>query len=122
MNFTHPLWFSTDWLRANLDHPQLRILDTTIYLRPNPDGFGYKPENGREEWQASHIPGAGFVDVVGELSDADSDIPLMMPAAEQFAASMAAHGVSDDSARGAVFKKAFRCGPRGCGGCCARSV
>ncbi len=88
---------STDWLSNHLGDPQLRIYDTTIYLKPKPDGFGYQPESGLAEWQTEHIPGAGFLDVFGELSDRSSDIPFMMPAAAQFAATMAAHGVADDS-------------------------
>ena len=88
---------STEWLAAHLDAPRLRLFDTTIYLQPKPAG-GYLPASGRTEWQSEHIPGAGFLDVIEELSDGASDIAFMMPPAEQFAASMAAHGVSDDSA------------------------
>ncbi|MCP5198897.1 MAG: sulfurtransferase [Gammaproteobacteria bacterium] len=86
---------STDWLAAHLDEPGLRIYDTTIYLRMKPDGFGYLPESGRDEWAESHIPGAGFLDVLGELSDAGAGIPFMMPEPAVFAATMASHGVAD---------------------------
>ncbi len=89
---------STAWLADHLDDPALRIFDTTIYLRHKQDGFGYLPESGREEWAAAHIPGAGFLDVLGELSDADSPLPFMMPPAETFAATMAGHGVADGTA------------------------
>ena len=88
---------SSDWLAAHLADDKLRIFDTTVYLKPKPDGFGYQPESGRAEWQAEHIPGAGFLDVFGELSDGSNDIAFMMPPATQFAATMGAHGVADDS-------------------------
>ena len=96
MKLNGPL-VSSDWLAAHLADNTLRIFDTTIYLKPKPDGFGYQPESGRGEWQAEHIPGAGFLDVFGELSDGSSDIAFMMPPAAQFAATMGAHGVADDS-------------------------
>ena len=88
---------STDWLQSHLSEQKLRIYDTTIYLRPKLDGFGYQPQSGLTEWQAEHIPGAGFLDVFDELSDRSSDIPFTMPPAAQFAATIAAHGVADDS-------------------------
>lgn len=88
---------STEWLADNLDAPGLRIFDTTIYLRHKTEGFGYLPESGRAEWEQAHIPGAGFLDVLAELSDPNQSVPFMMPPADDFAAIMAGHGVSDDS-------------------------
>lgn len=89
---------TTDWLADHLGDTDLRVYDTTIYLRHKSDGFGYVPESGRAEWQQAHIPGAGFLDVIAELSDADAGLPFMMPAPESFAATMAAHGVADGTA------------------------
>jgi thiosulfate/3-mercaptopyruvate sulfurtransferase len=97
MQFDRPL-VSTEWLAANLDDASLRLYDTTIYLRMKPEGFGYLPESGRDEWAQSHIPGAGFLDVLGELSDSSAGIPFMMPDPPDFAATMAAHGVADGTA------------------------
>ena len=96
MRLQQPL-IDTDQLAAELGNPRLRVYDTTVYLRPKPKGFGYATQSGREEWSAAHIPGAGFLDVVDELSDASSAIPLTMPPPQTFAATMAQHGVSDDS-------------------------
>lgn len=97
MQLTGPL-VTTAWLNAHLADPSLRIYDTTIYLKHKPDGFGYVPESGRAEWAAAHIPGADFLDVIGELSDSGAGLPFMMPAPEAFAAAMAAHGVADGTA------------------------
>lgn len=88
---------STEWLAAHLDDAHLRLYDTSVFLRPKAEGFGYAAESGRAQWQEAHVPGAGFLDVITELSDASSDLPFMMPPAERFAAAMAAAGVADDS-------------------------
>lgn len=87
---------STDWLAQHLDEPGLRLFDATIFLKHKPEG-GYLPESGRAQWQAEHIPGAGFLDVYQELSDTRREVAFMMPAPEAFATAMAAQGVSDDS-------------------------
>ena len=51
-------------------------------------------ESGRPAWEEGHIPGSHFVDFTTDLSDQHSDLPLMMPPADQFAAAMARVGVS----------------------------
>jgi thiosulfate/3-mercaptopyruvate sulfurtransferase len=88
---------STDWLAQHLADPRLRLFDATIFLKHKPEG-GYIPDSGRAQWQVEHIPGAGFLDVYQELSDTTREVSFMMPAPRDFAARMAAHGVSDDSA------------------------
>jgi thiosulfate/3-mercaptopyruvate sulfurtransferase len=88
---------SAKWLHDRLEETRLRIYDTTIYLKQNEDGFGYVPVSGRDEWGTAHIPGADFLDVFEELSDATAKMPFMMPPPAQFAKTMAAHGVGDDS-------------------------
>jgi thiosulfate/3-mercaptopyruvate sulfurtransferase len=85
----------TDWLFNHLDDPDLRILDCTVFLRPVEGGV--RPESGRAQWEQAHIPGAGFADLLGDLSDTSTRLPIMMPPAEQFAAAMERYGVSDDS-------------------------
>jgi thiosulfate/3-mercaptopyruvate sulfurtransferase len=78
---------STDWLAAHLKDPDLRILDASWYL----------PEAGRnakEEYLASHIPGARFFDI-DEISDQRSDLPHMVPPVEKFMSRMRAMGVGD---------------------------
>ena len=89
---------STQWLATHLTEPRLRVFDTTVILQPKTDGFGYLALSGRDAWASAHIPGAGFLDVIAELSDRGSDLPFMMPPAAAFAQAMAAHGVGDDSA------------------------
>ena len=51
---------------------------------------------GRENYAQGHIPGAAYVDLLGELSDRDRQgIYAPMPPAEQFAAVMSRIGVGE---------------------------
>ena len=97
---------STDWLAAHLTDPGVRVLECTVYLHPAPDApNGVRVESGREKWAEGHIPGAGFVDLPGELSDRTSRLRFMMPPAEQFAEAMGRHGV-DDGVRVVLYDRA----------------
>lgn len=90
---TSPL-VDTAWLAANLERSELRILDCSVLMRTAPDGsYGFAP--GRDEWIAAHIPGSSFVDVLGELADPRSSLPMMMPPAAAVAATMERHGVGE---------------------------
>jgi thiosulfate/3-mercaptopyruvate sulfurtransferase len=77
---------STDWLAARLGEPGIRPVDASWHM----------PASGRDaraEYLASHIPGALFFDLEG-TSDRTNPLPHMLPAADQFAASMSALGLS----------------------------
>ncbi len=87
---------STKWLAENLGSADLRVLDCSVVMRPTDDG-GYTFVGGRDEWQAGHIPTSVFVDVLLELADRDKPLPMMMPAFEQFAATMGRKGISNES-------------------------
>ncbi len=84
------------WLEEHLQDENLRIFDTTTFLIPVP-GAPYRVKSGIKEFQREHIPGAGFLDLDGELSNRASPFPFMMPSAEQFSAVVSEKGVSDDS-------------------------
>lgn len=97
MTFRNPQYLvETSWLQEHLGDPDLRVLDCTVFLRPTADG-GVRAEPGRSQWEQAHIPGAQFVDLVEELSDRNTPLPIMMPPAAQFAEAMSRHGVGDDS-------------------------
>lgn len=61
------------------------ILDCTSYLPA-------ERRDARREFEAAHIPGARFVDLV-EISDPASGLPTMLPAAAQFEAIMRGLGI-----------------------------
>jgi thiosulfate/3-mercaptopyruvate sulfurtransferase len=93
--FSTPL-VETDWLGANLGASDLRIIDCSVVRKDQPDGT-YTFVSGQENWEQGHIPGSMYVFVLGELSDPDHPVPMMMPSAEKFADIMAGYGVGDDT-------------------------
>ena len=84
----------TGWLAAHLEAPDLRILDCSV-VRKELEGGGYTFVSGRDSWEQGHIPGSMHVFVLGELSDPDHPVPMMMPAPEKFADIMAGYGIGD---------------------------
>lgn len=95
--YAHPEYLvDTGWLAAHLDDPAVRVFDTTTILEPDPQ-HTYKVLSGRAGYDEGHIPGAGFLDLQGELSDRDTHLRFMMPPAAQFAEVVGAKGVSNGS-------------------------
>lgn len=86
---------TTDWLDAELDAPDLRVLDCMVFLYPLPDGSNSRPESGRASWAAGHIPGSGFVDLLDEVADVTSPWRFALPTSEQFASVMGRLGVGE---------------------------
>lgn len=83
---------STDWLAQRVGDPDLRVFETTVFLRRAEDG-SVRPESGRTAWEAGHIPGTGFLDLVGELSDADAPLWFTAPDPDALAATLASAGI-----------------------------
>lgn len=90
-----------NWLEANLDDPELRVLDATVVLDPN----SWQANSGITQWNEAHIPGAAFVDLIEELSDPAGDEGLpeglhayRLPDAAAFAAAISRYGVGNHSA------------------------
>lgn len=86
---------SAEWLAEHIDDEDLVVLDCTVMIEMGEDGF--RPVNGRANYEAGHIPNAGFADLMGALADGDSPHSYAVPSPEQFAAAMGALGVGDDS-------------------------
>lgn len=88
---------STDWLSEHLHDDDLVVLHCAIGMEPDANG---NPQiaSGRPQYDAGHVPGAGFADLVEDLSAKDSPlawVPMHTP--EDFCAAMGALGVGDDS-------------------------
>ena len=83
---------TTDWLNQHLDDPDLVVLDCTVRVV---DGF--RGVSGHADYDAGHIPGAGFADLTGDLSDSNSPLAYAVPTPEQFCSALGALGVGDDS-------------------------
>lgn len=78
---------STDWLNQSLEDPKTKIIDASWYL----PAMGRDP---RAEYQDQHIPGAVFFDI-DAISDADSDLPHMVPPLELFVSRVREMGIGD---------------------------
>lgn len=78
----------TDWLAAELGAPDLRVIECTMFAPPLPDLSGHRVESGRGVWEAGHIPGSGFVDLIEEIADRSSPWLFALPPAAQFATAM----------------------------------
>jgi thiosulfate/3-mercaptopyruvate sulfurtransferase len=95
MNLAHPEYLvETGWLAAHLDDPALRVLECTAILHALPGG-GYRAESGLAAWGTGHVPGSGFADLTGELSDRTSSLRFMMPPPAQLASAMETLGVGE---------------------------
>ncbi|MBC8426906.1 sulfurtransferase [bacterium] len=86
---------STEWLTEHLDDSDLVVLDCTVRILPAEGGM--RSESGRADYEAGHIPTAGFADLLGGLCDTDSPLEFALPTPERFCEVMGALGVGDDS-------------------------
>jgi len=101
--YKHPEYLvETEWLENNIGDSSIRIFDCTVNVERNPDEglrqkipFIYK--SGIDNFNQSHIPHAGYIDVANDLSDSSSKLPLMMPTEEQFLETIGGYGISNDS-------------------------
>lgn len=59
---------SPSWLAEHLDDSDLRLFDCTVFIQFD-GGEEVSARAGRREYEAEHIPGAAFVDMVADLSD-----------------------------------------------------
>lgn len=84
----------TDWLASRLGCTDLRLFDCSIVREDRPDG-SYALVSGRKQWQLSHIPGSGFLDLQGEFSDPASNTRAKMPDVQRLAQLFMAKGIGD---------------------------
>lgn len=87
---------SVEWLSRHLHDPDLVVLDCTVKIERTEDG-DLQAINGRASYDAGHIPGAGFADLMVDLSDTDKPIGYAVPTPEKFCEAMGSLGVGDDS-------------------------
>lgn len=86
---------TTGQLAAILGDPNLRLYDCTTYNEPVPPGsdMPYRAVPGDKTFAAGHIPGADFLDLQGEFSDASARQFFMMPDVAQLEAAFGHHGL-----------------------------
>ena len=86
---------NSDWLEANLEDPQIRVVDASVIMTRT-DAGAWAPSSGRETYDTGHIPGAQFVDLLTELQDPDSNFKFTLPNPEDFSQAMGEMGIGDD--------------------------
>ncbi len=86
---------TTGWLASHLDDPDLVVLDCSVRTVQNADGM--QNFSGFDDYQKGHIPGAGFADLKGDLSDLSADIEFAVPSPQHFCETMGKLGVGDNS-------------------------
>ena len=78
---------STEWLAANLNKPNIAIVDATWYMPK-------VQRDAQAEYLAGHIPGAVFFDI-DAIADRTTNLPHMLPKPEDFAKMVGPLGISD---------------------------
>lgn len=86
---------TTEQVAAILADPDLRLYDCTTYNEPVPPGSDvpYRAVPGDKTFAAGHIPGADYLDLQGEFSDASAQQFFMMPDVAQLEAAFGRHGL-----------------------------
>jgi thiosulfate/3-mercaptopyruvate sulfurtransferase len=95
MTLSLPPLIDVNALADALDDPALRLFDATVNLVRPPGGGPYTVQSGRAEYEREHIPGAGFADLAGALSDPDSPFTFTLPSAQRFAHEAGRLGIGD---------------------------
>jgi thiosulfate/3-mercaptopyruvate sulfurtransferase len=92
--FVHPEYLvETDWLAQHLNDPDVMVFDCTTHLIPDPK-ITYQVKPGREDFEAGHILGAQFVDMLRDVSDTSKELRFMRQTPDQFTAAMRRFGVN----------------------------
>ena len=81
-----------DWLQRHLDDPDLVILEATVVFEIG-EGGTLSFHSGRADWEAAHIPGSAFADILEDLSDPDSPYQFTLPSAARFGQAMGRAGI-----------------------------
>ena len=91
---------STEWLAANLDNPNLRVVDMRGYVHTTDLGEGKQHADyvaARDEYDAGHIAGAVYVDWTQDITDPDNPVKVQIAPPERFAQAMEERGIGDDT-------------------------
>ena len=87
---------NTSWLQENLSDENVKVFDVTTVLTPDPEQR-YLLKSGRDTYEQSHIPGAGFLDLQNDYSDPSSALRFTLPTESAFSAAAAANGISSNN-------------------------
>ena len=80
-------------LAPHLDDPDVLIVDASVNLTRDGEGQPYRITSGRAGYDAAHIPGAVFADLISVFSDPDGSLMFQLPTIAQFEAAAGALGI-----------------------------
>ncbi len=83
----------SDWLAAHLGDPDLRVVDVRGKVLPPGSKPRYLAKRG--DYEASHIPGAVFLDWTRDIVDPTDPVPMQVAGPAAFAAKMADLGIGE---------------------------
>jgi len=89
-----PASVSVGWLKEHLGEPGIVVVDSSTHLSLPASG-AYTVEPGRATYEAEHIPGAVFADLLTDFADPDAGEPWTVPTSERFAVAAGALGIGD---------------------------
>jgi len=85
---------SPAWLADNLGDATLQVVDARFEIRPDSSGR-LAPCPGRDDYDSAHVPGAVFLDLMGDLAHPDAPLEILSP--ERFEALMGRLGIGNDT-------------------------
>ena len=95
VDYAHPeSLVSPSWLADRLADRGLRVIDARFEIRPGAGGR-MQPTPGRSDYEEAHVPGAVFVDLMGDLAHPDAPLEILSP--ERFESLMSRLGIGNDS-------------------------
>jgi thiosulfate/3-mercaptopyruvate sulfurtransferase len=83
---------STAWLAARLEHPDIAIVDASVVKELSKGDLWV---SDRAAFEAGHIPGARFADLVSDFSDVEEAFAFTRPTAARLAAAAQAIGLTN---------------------------
>jgi thiosulfate/3-mercaptopyruvate sulfurtransferase len=89
------LLVSTDWLAKNIGKSGLTVVDIRGKVLPPGSKPRYLPK--RAEYDASHVPGAVFVDWTRDIVDPSSSVLAQIAEPDAFATKMGELGIGDET-------------------------
>ena len=91
---------SPDWLQQNLTNPNVRVVDMRGYVVSKPVSPGVEEatyKGALDEYLASHIPGAVYIDWTRDIIDPDDPVPAQIAPPTLFAEAMSSRGIGDST-------------------------
>ena len=84
-------------LFSALTNPSVVVVDASVSLTREAPGDPYTITSGRAGYEAAHLPGAVFADLLEDFSDPDADFMFTLPSPDRIERVAGALGIGDDT-------------------------